>query len=211
MDDLVTRWLETWTLARGLDLTHVDGWPRVHVGSVTRETEIVAESPSPEALRSLALGIAGDPGAMLTVIAPDTRAYRDVELPAGVRVDRDDECLMTRQLCAQTVPPVDDCFVPRWHSGRRGLTYSLVHEGRIASSGLLGVHDGIAVWDAVETTRRYQRQGLGRHVMLQLTRRALAEGATTGMLAASAEGRRLYEHLGWSVARDMWSLMGTEG
>jgi hypothetical protein len=34
------------------------------------------------------------------------------------------------------------------------------------------------------------------------------KGATTGMLAASADGARLYTSLGWGTALGMWSLMG---
>ena len=44
--------------------------------------------------------IDGDPRAMLTVIAEDIEPYAALSLPPGVRVDRDDETLMTVGLSA---------------------------------------------------------------------------------------------------------------
>jgi len=64
------------------------------------------------------------------------------------------------------------------------------------------------VFDAVETSPGHRRLGLGRHVMTALTTWAVGQGATTGLLAASADGAGLYRSLGWDTALQMWSLMG---
>ncbi|MCW2749556.1 MAG: hypothetical protein JWR83_666 [Aeromicrobium sp.] len=208
LTDLATRWVEAWTYARGLDVSQVNGWPLARVGSATRETEIVCIEPGAEALAALMPHIAGDPRAMLTVIAGDIAPYTSLALPPAVRVDRDDETLMVWTLAAAPLPAIDPTFSTRWETVGRQLKYVVEHEDRVAAEGYIGVLGADAVYDAVETTPAYQRQGLGRHVMAALTERAVERGATSGMLAATASGRLLYESLGWRPALAMWSLMG---
>ncbi len=53
----------------------------------------------------------------------------------------------------------------------------------------------------------HRRRGLARHVMGELTSWAMDHEATTGLLAASAEGASLYTSLGWETRLSMWSLM----
>jgi GNAT superfamily N-acetyltransferase len=208
MTNLGARWLEAWTYARGLDVREVSGWPLVHVGSATRETEMVCLEPGAETFAALMSQVAGDPRAMLTVISRNIKPYTSLTLPAGVRVDRDDETLMAAALTATPVPAIDPAFSTRWEEIGHQSKYVVEHEERVVAEGYVGVLGADAVYDAVETTASYQRQGLGRHVMAVLSTRALERGATSGILAATASGRLLYESLGWKSALAMWSLMG---
>jgi len=208
--DLVTRWISAWAYARGLEVTEVEGWPLVQVGSATRETELLCVEPGAEQFAALMPHIANDPRAMLTVIAHDVTPYTSLSLPAGVRVDRDDETLMAGPLAAGPLPEIDPAFSTHWETVGHQLKYVVEHEDRVAAEGYVGVLGADAVYDAVETTPAYQRRGLGRHVMAALSRRAVERGATSGILAATASGRLLYESLGWAPARAMWSLMGTQ-
>jgi GNAT superfamily N-acetyltransferase len=209
LTDLAARWVRAWTYARGLDVSQVDGWPLVHVGSATRETEIVCIEPGVEAFAALLPHIAGDPRAMLTVIAGDVSPYTSLTLPPGIRVDRDDETLMVGPLAAVALPAIDPDFSTHWQDLGHQLKYVVEHEDRVAAEGYVGVLGTDAVYDAVETTPAYQRRGLGRHVMAALAIRAIERGAASGILAATAQGRLLYESLGWERAFAMWSLMGT--
>ncbi len=152
--------------------------------------------------------IAGDPRAMLTVIASDLSAYRSLPLIPGVRVDRDDEMLMIGRLIAVPVPSIVATFSTHWEDIGHQMKYVVEFEERVAAEGYVGVLGTDAVYDAVETTPAYQRQGLGRHVMAALANRAVERGATSGILAATASGRLLYESLGWQPAMAMWSLTG---
>ena len=206
--DLAGRWVTAWTYARGLEVSQLDGWPLVQVGSATRETEIVCIEPGTGAFTALLPHIAGNPRAMLTVIAGDLSAYASLSLPPGVRVDRDDETLMVAPLATSPLPAIDPTFSTRWEIVGHQLKYVVEHEQRVAAEGYVGVLGTDAVYDAVETTPAYQRQGLGRHVMAALANRAVERGATSGILAATASGRLLYESLGWQPALAMWSLMG---
>jgi GNAT superfamily N-acetyltransferase len=207
--ELVERWIATWTYARGLDTSMVDGWPLVQVKSRTRETELICIDPGPEAFAELLPHVDGDPRAMLTVIAPDVDPYMALALPQGVRVDRDDETLMTTTLVPLDAPPLDPGFTTRWDVNDHRATYAVESGDRVAAEATIGILDLDATFDAVETTPAFQRRGLGRHVMATLTTYALESGARNGVLAASAQGRRLYESLGWESACEMLSLMGT--
>lgn len=200
-------WVGTWLHLRGLAATNLDGWPLVPVGSVSRETELVCLDPGMDAFRSLCGHIAGDPRAMLTVAAQDVTAYRGI-VPAGTRVDRDDETLMSTTFAATSAPAPPAGMMSRWDVQGNRITYCLETDQQIASHGSIAVLAGTATFDAVETTPAFQRRGLGSHVMQTLTAKAMTLGAERGVLAASDEGRRLYLSLGWTPELEMLSLMG---
>jgi GNAT superfamily N-acetyltransferase len=205
--DLVMRWVRAWAHVRGLEVDQVDGWPLVHVLGPSRDTEIVCVDPGPAAFERLAEHVADDPRAMLTVFGRDLGAYRASPLPSGSRVDRDDELFMTWMLVSSP-NDVPDGFVARWLVEGPRAVYSLDDGERVAAEGTVGVHETDAVFDAVETSPGHRRLGLGRHVMSALTAWAVGQRATTGLLAASADGARLYGSLGWDTTLEMWSLMG---
>lgn len=205
---LAEQWILAWAHVRGIEVTELDGWPLVHTRSSTRESELICSDPGPAAFSSLIRHIAGDPRAMLTVIAQDVSPYEDLSLAPGVRVDRDDETLMTHTLAP--VPTSHDAeFTARWDLQGNCVVLRLETANQVASEGTVGVLGDIAVFDAVETSPGFQRRGLGSCVVSMLTSYALDHGATNGILAATAQGRALYESLGWGVTLEMRSLMGT--
>ncbi|KAA1399801.1 GNAT family N-acetyltransferase [Aeromicrobium ginsengisoli] len=206
--ELIDRWIITWAHARGLETSTVDGWPLVHVRSRTRETELICTDPGLEAFAELFTHIEGDERAMLTVIADDASPYAELALPPGVRVDRDDETLMATTFRPIEVPPLESRFTSRWDIEDHRARYFVEAGDRVAAEGTIGILGEDATFDAVETTPAFQRRGLGRHVMATLTAYALESGARRGVLAASAQGRLLYESLGWDAELDMLSLMG---
>ena len=206
--ELIERWIATWTHARGLNTTIVDGWPLIHVGSRTRETELVCIDPGTEAFADLFSHVDGDTRAMLTVIAHDAEPYMAVALPPGIRVDRDDETLMATAFAPIDISPLGPEFTAQWDIQDHRATYVVESGERVAAEGTIGIVGPDATFDAVETTPAFQRRGLGRHVMATLTTYALESGVRHGVLAASAQGRLLYESLGWEPAYEMLSLMG---
>ncbi|AWB91893.1 GNAT family N-acetyltransferase [Aeromicrobium chenweiae] len=206
--ELIDAWLATWIHIRGIHAGQLDGWPIVHVGSRTRETELVCVDPGIEAFTELMGHVAGDPRAMLTVVAEDVGTYLTAHLLPGVRIDRDDETLMSTELVDEGVPPLADDLTFRWDIDDHAMTYSLESADTVAAHGSVGVLNGWATFDSVETTPAFQRRGLGRHVMATLTRQAMGRGATRGVLAASAQGRDLYTALGWEPRLEMLSFMG---
>jgi GNAT superfamily N-acetyltransferase len=206
---LVDQWLATWVHIRGISTSTTDGWPLVHVGSTTRETELVCLDPGTDAWPDLLRRVAGDPRAMVTVVSRDVGPYLAAPRPAGTRIDRDDETLMSAVLVDQAIPalPVDLTF--RWDVAEHRATYTLESGDSVAAVGTVGVLGQVATLDGVETMPAFQRRGLGRHVMATLTAQAMGRGATHGVLAASAQGRQLYSSLGWDARLEMLSVMGT--
>lgn len=207
--DLVMRWVHAWAHVRGLRVEQVDGWPLVHVRGPSRDTEIMCVDPGRATFEQLAQHTAHDSRAMLTVFGRDLAEYHAPPLPPGLRVDRDDELFMTTTLAPSSLH-LPDGFAARWLVDGPSAKYALDDGARIAAEGTAGVLGNDAVFDAVETSPGHRRRGLGRHVMSALTTWATDQGATTGLLAASADGAGLYTALGWEPALAMWSLMGVD-
>jgi len=203
------RWVRAWAHVRGLGVEHVDGWPLVHVRGPSRETEIVCVDPGRAAFEQLARHTAYDPREMLTVFGRDLSGYHAPPLPPGLRVDRDDEMFMTTTLAPSTTP-LPNGFAARWEVNDTGAGYSLDDGARVAAEGMVGVLGSDAVFDRIETSSAHRRRGLGHHVMGALTEWAVDQGATEGLLAASADGAGLYTSLGWDTSLAMWSLMGVD-
>ncbi len=207
--DVVARWIAVWVHTRRHEVSQLDGWPLIHTRSRTRESELICTDPGPEAFSALTRHVDGNPRAMLTVVAEDIRPYAELDLPPGVRVDRDDETLMTTILKADDGRSHGAEFTSRWDIEGSAVTVRLEADGRVAAEGTVGVLGQDAVFDAIETSPGFQRRGLGACVVSMLTSYAVDHGATHGVLAATNQGRSLYESLGWSVTREMRSLMGT--
>lgn len=203
-------WVDTWTHLRSNSPSTLDGWPLIPVASRTRESELVCLDPGVEEFRALTQHIAGDPRAMLTVVAPDITPYRLLDLTPCTRVDRDDETLMIAEFVDLPIPDLDQEFTTRWDVADHRLTYTVESGERVAAEGTVGVLDEVATFDSVETTPAFQRRGLGRHVMATLTQQAMGRGALRGVLAASNQGRQLYQSMGWTPALEMLSLMGSD-
>ena len=184
-----------------------DGWPLLHVRSASRATEIVAIDPHPDDVPTIAAHVAGDPRAMATILTADLAPFLAASLPDGARVDRDDETFMSTRLCPRglSLPPG---YRTRWSPDARRMRYSVEDGESVAAEGLVGVWGDVAVLDGIETSSRHRRRGLAAHVTDALCGWAASEGASTGVLAASPEGRRLYTALGWEPRLAMWSLMG---
>ncbi len=208
-DPLTERWIAGWVAMRGLEISTLDGWPLIHVRSASRRSELICVAPGVEALRALLPHVAGDPEAMLTVVGTDLSAYRSMPLPDDVRVDRHDETLMTAAIEPGTLHALPEDLVADWDHDARVTHYRVEDGERIIAEGAVGLHDGWATFDAVETAPSRQRQGLGRHVVSALSSHAYRRGARHAVLAASADGRGLYASLGWTVERELLSLMGT--
>ncbi|MEP6817331.1 MAG: GNAT family N-acetyltransferase [Marmoricola sp.] len=214
IEELTRRWAAAWTHTRRVLAGEVAGWPLVYVGSASRTTEIVCAEPDHDTWESLLGQIAGDRGAMLTLVAHRPEVYVG-ELPPGVRIDRDDETLMLLHHENVVQPPPREAEVTGYYvdvedDGDR-VTVRLVREGRVAAEGTVGILGKDAVYDMVETLPAFRRRGLASAVMTELARAAADRGTSTGLLAATTEGAGLYRSLGWADVAPMRSLMGTAG
>ncbi|MFF4393215.1 GNAT family N-acetyltransferase [Streptomyces sp. NPDC001552] len=75
----------------------------------------------------------------------------------------------------------------------------LAADGELAARGQTGLTGTACVFDQIITEEAHQRLGLGTVVMGALTEAAVENGAATGVLGATVQGRALYETLDWKV------------
>jgi len=75
----------------------------------------------------------------------------------------------------------------------------LAPDGAVAASGHIALGERRAIYDRIGTEPAHQRRGLGSAVMHALQRLAHANGRHAGVLVATAQGRALYQSLGWRL------------
>lgn len=82
----------------------------------------------------------------------------------------------------------------------------LTDAGSLAARGRIGLTE-IAVPDQIVTHDAHMRRGLGRVVMSTLSNAALERGCSDAVLLASAQGRHLYDDLGWRLITPFWAAL----
>lgn len=68
-----------------------------------------------------------------------------------------------------------------------------------AAIGRLIIFGGLAIYDRIVTEESHQRKGLATQVIKELHRIAVSKGVSQNFLVATAQGKLLYESLGWKV------------
>ncbi|GAB3007296.1 hypothetical protein GCM10023080_086140 [Streptomyces pseudoechinosporeus] len=213
MDRTVRAWVDGWVVSRGAAPPVVEPWGyTVDVGlpeHVTRHLLAATNEAVEEAVvRKVASGVTGA-GVWLKVFADPSVV--GPWLGDDWWVDPVPGFLMSAPLTADTpAPPVPDGYHLRTWS-RGGVIRALVTatDGSWAAHGKIAPTGTTAVADQIETAPAHRRKGLGRLVMGTLARAALAQGAETGVLGGTPEGRALYESLGWKVVAPLTSARFT--
>lgn len=194
---IVETWVRGWTVARETPPPVKDrgglrvdvGWPRQRVryvfphlveglrplaDAISEPWVFLKACASPEGMRALlpSRWVIQPLGFMMTCSGPMTAA--ETALPEGYSLDLQEE--------------------PRVPVAR-----VLTAGGEVAAIGRIALVGDFAIYDRIETHPDHRRRGLGRAVMKALEAIGQARGATRGVLVATAEGRRLYEALGWRM------------
>jgi GNAT superfamily N-acetyltransferase len=193
---LIERWLTGRSLARGLPLPfHQNGGLCVEVGTAAelRRHVFLDAGPALQACaaqiqaRRVFLKAAVDADVMRASLAGRWKVEDLAHLMVGPAA-----ILRTASL-----PPDYRISLQAEHGG---YIVRVIHaSGESAASGRVAVHAGCAVFDQIATDEAHRRLGLGTALMLNLHAVAEQAGATTRLLVATAAGRALYEHLGWTV------------
>ncbi len=188
---LADRWLEGWAVSRGATLTRRTDVVDIDLGpdSRSRRRELVMVVPSVSVLQAALAEVAMTDDLWATVIGERPHVGHP-----GVPVQDEDEALMTVSLPQDAELPDG---VSLEADGRRAFARINV-DGEHAAGGQVGLADGYAVFDRIRTQDAFKRRGLGSRVMQALTAWSVDQGATTGVLVASAQGQLLYESLGWT-------------
>jgi GNAT superfamily N-acetyltransferase len=194
---VVKAWITGWALARETAPPVPDGGGfRVDVGWPRQRVRYVFPSVD-EGMRRIAERVT-EPWILLKACAPPD-AVRTC-LPPRWMIERLG-FMMTRD--GPAPPPhaarVDGYTLELDATGPVSIATVLDARGDVAAGGRLAQVGEFAIYDRIETHADHRRRGLGRAVMAALEAVARSRGAVRGVLVATAEGRALYEALGWRL------------
>ncbi|MHA7240152.1 GNAT family N-acetyltransferase [Arthrobacter sp. TMS1-12-1] len=210
-NQLLQTWITGWSQCRGYE-RHVDGRSTsVLLTDQQNETEHFLFEPTADQFLELAAETKQDPARVLTVVTNRMYELIDAAHPLGMRVTDRQQALMGVDMSGQDVedprPPGDDYTLERARDGRCRRVVVRAH-GELAARGSVSVVDDYAVYDRIITEEAFRRRGLASFVMRSLTAGVLEDDVTNGLLMASADGRALYEFLGWEHLADVFVIRG---
>ncbi len=123
---------------------------------------------------------------------------------------RDPMWLMAAGTGMSAARPAPDFAIEVDESADRFEAVARHVDGTLAARGVLGIHGTTAVYDQIVTEPQFGRRGLGSAIMAELGRRAACRGATERLLVATADGKALYERLGWTLRSDIVSVISPD-
>lgn len=194
--DLVAAWIKGWTIARetAAPVKTSDAF-RVDVGWPQQKIRYVFPGITDE-LRELA-GLVTEPWIFLKVCVPaamlDFLPDRWVLQPAGFMMT----CSVPMYLKNDVLPDgyriklQDQLPVP--------VVKIYTLDGELAAIGRIALVDHFVIYDRIETHKDHRRRGLAAIVMHNLEAIGQAYGGYKGVLVATAQGKVLYEALGWEM------------
>lgn len=196
--DLLADWTRGWALTRGVapPVREADGGWRIEVGQPDQIRRYVYAGAN-DAVRRRAEAI-HPPGVLLKVCAE----------PAVVRALLPDRwtlpppgflMTLTGAMRPKTAPWPDEYAVDLDLAGTVAFCHLLDGDGNAAARGRAVRVGDRAVYDRIATAEGHRRRGLASRVMLELEQAMRDRSAREGVLVATAEGRALYESLGWRL------------
>ncbi|WUJ74645.1 GNAT family N-acetyltransferase [Kribbella soli] len=199
--DIVRRWLEGWRLCRGLEpvIEYDDAFAAV-LRLPGRERELFARSDDAETVNRLAAELT--PDTWLTVTTQTGNEIARRLAAAGARPFEEQKTLMSIDLHEHPLATAE-------FESDGPLEYARVLiDGTVAAHGMVAIVGDDAVMHDIQTDPAYRRRGLGSVIMGALSRRALEQGASTGLLMATTDGFHLYRKLGWLPEATMVTASG---
>jgi GNAT superfamily N-acetyltransferase len=196
--DLLRDWTRGWALTRGVapPVAEDDGGWRIEVGWPDQIRRYVYAEAN-DAVRRRAEAV-HTPGVFLKVCSGPARVRallpdRWIVPPPGFLMT------LTGLMTAKTAAPPDDYAVDLDLADAVVSCRLLGADGTEAARGRAVRVGDRAVYDRIVTAEGHRRRGLGTRVMLALEQAMRDRGAGDGALVATAEGRILYESLGWEL------------
>ena len=198
--DVFSAWARGWAITREVPppVPHADGL-RIEVG-LPRQARRYVFAHASQALHELGETLT-QPWVFLKACATsdELRAL----LPAQWEM-QDDHFMMT---CGDASFAGGGALAPGYAlhveddavRARQAHVHVHADDGSVAASGHLALDERFAIYDRIVTDPAHQRRGLGRAVMHALQALARAHGRHANVLVATAEGRALYESLGWRL------------
>ena len=194
--ELGAAWVGGWTVSRGTSPARRTPWGlRVDVGAPRQYARYVMLESREPIVRDLVSRVS-TPAVWIKVFEePEV-----VEPWLGPGWTRDDPAwMMAVDLVADRVAVAEGYQVEVQRADGAIRVVVSAADGAVAAKGQAGVDGASAVVDQVSTEPAHQRRGLGTVVLRTLANEALEAGAERGILGATAQGRALYETLGWKT------------
>ncbi|OAP21553.1 MULTISPECIES: GNAT family N-acetyltransferase [Amycolatopsis] len=202
LPDLIRRWQAGWGVSRGFRPAEESrGGLRVLLEQPDRHREVIALSAEPDVLRGLVEEVAAaERPTWLSVPANRPEEAEAIVREAGLKLRDGREALMTIPLRRHPPRPAPPPYTGATTMNGAVCETVLRHpDAGVAARGTMAVVGTDAIADRIETVPDHRRRGLGSVVMSSLAENAVARGATTGILMATADGHQLYSALGWST------------
>lgn len=192
---MVGAWLAGRSLSRGLPPPEPDrGGLRVDTGAESETCRWVFSAPG-SAISDLIRTI-DEPGYLVKLPAPS--ATLAALLTGRWRIETEN-WMMVAPALARSAPELPPGYRFAVREGG-GVSHVRIigPDGLLAATGYAAEVPGAFVYDRIITVAAHRRRGLGRALMarLALQRR---DPANVDILTATADGRSLYEAIGWTV------------
>ncbi|AZA76798.1 N-acetyltransferase [Chryseobacterium sp. G0186] len=194
---LLEKWLQAWSLSRKVPLPIPYGsglW--VEVGDEKQKERYVFSEPD-EDFFQLSRTI-DEPWVYLKVCASPELFIKNIPekwqlQPQGYMMG----CFHPMNIPDSSLP--DGYYVESTHDDSLFTVRIIAENGEQAAIGHIVLLEDLAVYDRIVTEENHRRKGLGSCVMKELEKIALSKGVFNNFLAATEEGKFLYETLGWEV------------
>lgn len=194
--DIARAWVDGWVLSRGAEKPVPEAWGlRIEVGVPNQLRRHVLLDTDDVTIRALAASVTDPTTWIKAFVEPD---LLEALLTPDWKPDAPGFLMATKLSPSQ--PRLAAGYVVDTETAD-GVTHVrvLTADGSPAARGQVAVTGPTCVFDQIATEPDHQRRGLGTTVMATLSTTALDQGATTGILGATIQGRALYESLGWRV------------
>ncbi|WP_369394590.1 GNAT family N-acetyltransferase [Streptomyces sp. CG1] len=196
MLELARSWVDGWTVSRRLPKPVDVPWGlSIQVGLPAQAVRHVLLDVDVETVRGLVGGITEPATCVKAFLEPDVMEpwfspeWEPTDPGFLMAVDLRPSVVRAPDGYTATAQTSDDVISVR----------ILAADGELAARGQLGLTGAACVFDQIVTEEAHQRLGLGTVVMSTLTTAAVENGAATGILGATIQGRALYETLDWKV------------
>ena len=210
---LLEVWVAGWAGCRGYQTAKEGRFPAALRADTTGDWEYFASDPTDDEFAALAAKTAEAPSRGLTVLTNDIHRYSALGGQHGLNVTSASQTMMIVDMETQDAedPWLSDDDLAFSTSQQDGVHFAEVRSGEtLAASGRVYVVGDTAVFDKIITEPQFQRRGLGSFIMRALAAQAFEHDVTTGLLLASADGQKLYSHLGWSTVSRVLMLSASQ-
>ena len=202
----ILAWTEGWARSRQVQPpTPIQDGVALHVGTLTESGRYVLTVTDSDRARALTSEVRTTNFWIKWPAAP----HEDEPwMPKGWKiVER--QFLMATHLVPSS-PPLPSGYRLEIQEGDGAVEVRVLTDaGSVAARGRVGMTE-IAVPDQIVTQDAHMRRGLGRVVMSTLCNAAMEGGRSDAVLLASAQGRHLYDDLGWRLLTPFWAAFHGE-